>query len=73
VASPVRSLRNQHLVLLLDMVDNSTRLFIAVIVFIWPQFGKELALISSKWRLFWLVTSQKSLHFGAGRIIHHIR
>ncbi len=39
---------------------------------IWPQFGKELTPVSSKWRLFCLVTSQHLLRLGAWRIIHHI-
>src|SRR5215471_14910421 len=49
--------------------ENSISLFMAVFVLIWPQFGEELALLSSNWRLFWPVTGQKSLQFGAGRII----
>jgi hypothetical protein len=59
-------------VLPLDMVDNSISLFVAVFVRIWPQFGKELAPVSPKWRLFCLVTSQHLLRLGAWRIIHHI-
>src|SRR5262245_42233156 len=40
--------RSRHRVLLLDRVDNSNSLFRAVIVCMWPQFGKELAPVSSK-------------------------
>src|SRR5215471_20125964 len=57
-------------VLPLDMVDNLISLFVAVFVRIWPQFGKELAPVSSKWRLFCLVTSQHPLRLGAWRFIH---
>jgi len=55
------------------MVENSISLFVAVFVRIWPQFGKELAPVSSKWRLFCLVTSQHLLRLGAWRILHHVR
>ena len=63
---------SKPVVLPLDMVENSSSLFVAVFVRIWPQFGKELAPVSSKWRLFCLVTSQRLLRLAAWRIIHHI-
>jgi len=57
-------------VLLSDMWDNSISLFKAVFVLIWPQFGEDLALLSSKWRFFGLMTSKKAFILGLGELSH---